>query len=269
MALGARGEASAIRLSVSQPHAKLAFLSSISYHLYIAVPNNGDAQKVEEYYPSDRLLDLRIGSITQVHSQDDVHHYSTVFVGVDYGRSILTRLPSKRYLPPREEYPDIFVKDRMLEMRAIHDGLVIAFETAVKEIYSGRLLISSFPEMIEARRLRAGARFPCAISCDIKVGPRQALGAITNISHGGCQIAVEKNTDYSFIDSAWKAGQAIQLEVFFPPADDSIWLEVVIKSRETQLDGTCKLGVAFVQTYDCVEMYLESLQLDSVAPFFR
>lgn len=224
---------------------------------------------MEEYYAPDRLLDLRIGSITQVHSQDDLHHYSTVFVGVDYGRSILTRLPSKRYLPPGDDYPYVFAKGRMLEMRAIHDGLIIAFETCAKEIYSNRLLISSFPEMIEARRLRAGARFPCAISCDIKVGNRQAYGAITNISHGGCQVVVEKSSDYSFIDNAFKAGQAIQLEVFFPPADDSTAIEVVIKSRETQLDGTCKLGAAFLQNYECVEMYLESLQLDSVAPFFR
>lgn len=224
---------------------------------------------MEEYYPSDRLLDLRIGSITQVHSQDDKHNYSTVFVGVDYGRSILTRLPSKRYLPPGDEYATMFTKDRVFEMRAIHDGLVIAFESAVREIYSGRLLISSFPEMIEARRLRAGARFPCAISCDIRVGDQQTYGAITNISHGGCQILVEKNTDCSFIDNAWKTGQTIQLEVFFPPADDSVLLEVVVKSRESPLGGECKLGVAFARIYEGVEMYLESLQLDSVAPFFQ
>ncbi len=222
----------------------------------------------EEYFSADKILELHIGSVVQVSREDDDLHFSVSLVGADYEKFIITSLPNRQNLPSGETYESIFKSGTMFEMKTIHDGRVVAFESSALGIYGDRLLLGSFPEMVETRRLRKDIRFPCALSVDIRSEDRVCYGVITNISNGGCQINVPKDTDYAFIEESINNKKRIDLEIFFPIADHPIIISAFVKSSVCQIDGACKVGLAFDGEYESVRRYLESLQLDSVAPFF-
>lgn len=224
---------------------------------------------MEEYFPADRLLELEIGSVVNIHSENQDLHFTVTLVGVDNGRFVVTTLPLKQNLSEGVVYESIFLEGNMFEMKTIHDGKVVAFESSVIGMYGNRLLISSFPEMIESRRLRRDTRFPCALSCDIRSGEHETYGVISNISHGGCQFNVEKNSDYVFVEESMVSGTPVELEIFFPTVENPVLLSAEVKSAVCQIDGACKVGLAFATEYEYVRKYLESLQLDSVAPFFN
>ncbi|MFL0809138.1 MAG: PilZ domain-containing protein [Agarilytica sp.] len=222
----------------------------------------------EEYFSADRLLELNIGSVVQAAREDNDQHYSVVLVGADYGKSVITTLPNAQHIADGETYDSIFAKGTVLEMKTIHEGRIVAYESQVLSLFDNRLLIGSFPEMIETRRLRRDIRFPCVLPVDIKQADGVAFGVITNISAGGCQINVPKNNEYDFIEKSLQDGKYIDLEVLFPVEEDTIVISAYVKSSVCQIDGACKVGLSFQGEYECVRRYLESLQLDSVAPFF-
>ncbi|HEY7773371.1 MAG TPA: PilZ domain-containing protein [Marinagarivorans sp.] len=224
---------------------------------------------MEQYYPPDRILELAIGSVVQVNSESGDFHFTVSLVGVDAPHSVITTLPLQQHLPEGFGYDALFSKDEVFEMRTIHEGHVVAFEAAFLDTYKDRLLMTSFPEMIETRLLRVETRFPCALSCDIRQGDQESYGVIANISHGGCQLAVNKDASYGFIERSVGQNHVVVLEVFFPMSEAPVALEVFVRSAVCQVDGACKVGIAFRHNYEPVRRYLESLQLDSVAPFFR
>lgn len=224
---------------------------------------------MEEYFPADRLLKFEMGSVVQINREDDESvHYSVALVGVDEKHSVITSLPAKQFLPKNATHESVFTTGSMLEMKTIYEGRVVAFESTVVDIYDERLLICSFPEMIEARRLRQDTRFPCALSCDVRLNSKEFYGVISDISNGGCLMTVPQDTDYSLIEEALKTQDTLQLEVFFPFADQSTIISGNVKSSTCLIDGDCKVGLSFTSNYEGVRRYLESLQLDSVAPFF-
>ncbi len=222
----------------------------------------------EEYFSADRILDLKIGSVVQLCQEDTQQKFSVSLVGADNEKSIITTLPPNSQLPADSSYDDIFSKGSMLELKTIYDGRVVAFESQVIATYDDRLLVGSFPEMIETRRLRKDIRFPCALSCDIRQDKSESYAVITDISHGGCLLSVPKNAEYTFIEESINNGTPLELEIFLPISDAPVVLFATVKSSVCQIDGACKVGFAFNEQYECIRRYLESLQLDSVAPFF-
>lgn len=228
-----------------------------------------DRCTVEEYYSPERLLELAIASVVHVNSDNGDFHFTVSLVGVDSPHSVITTLPLQQNLPEGFGYDALFAPGDVFEMRTIHEGYVVAFESPFKAIYEERLLITEFPEMVETRLLRSETRFPCALSCDIRLGPFESYGVISNISHGGCQLEVNRDASYSFIEDSIGQSTTVALEVFFPIMETPVIIEAFIRSAACQLDGACKVGIAFRQNYEVVRKYLESLQLDSVAPFFR
>ncbi len=224
---------------------------------------------MEEYFPADRLLELNIGAVVQVLVEHSDLHFSVRLVGVDSGNYVITSMPAEHSLPDAAKNKKLFDEHTVFEMKTIHDGYVVAFEVSPIVVYSKRLMICSFPEMVETRRLRRDTRFPCAMSCDIRYREKATFGVISNISSGGCQLNVQKNTDYSAIEDALTHQGDIELEVFFPLAESPSVILGKVKSAECQVDGSCKVGISFNYAYESVRLYLESLQLDSVSPFFN
>lgn len=224
---------------------------------------------MEKYLPPDRLLRLQPGSMVTMESEDDECHFKVYLVGIDNQHSIITTLPTPAALPANASYESIFHEGRIFELKTIHDGHVVAFETAPKGFFETRLFIGTFPEMIETRQLRRDTRFPCALSCDIRFANKLSYGAITNISNGGCQLTVKGDAESEFIADALTSKQPIDLEVFFPYAENAMVLSVDVKSAHREVDGDWKVGAEFTQAFESVRLYLESLQLDGIAPFFH
>ena len=211
---------------------------------------------MEEYFSSDRLVQLSIGSVINVIDEHGSHH-SVSLVGVGVGQCVITLLPTECTLTEGDE----------LEMQTIHDGHVIAFESSVHQIFENRLLICTFPEMIESRRLRQEVRFPCVLSCDIHYDGKETYGAVTNISTGGCQLNVSENAE--LFEIALIEGGTIDIDLILPYSEIPIELSGRVKSTAQKVDESYIIGISFDQHYDDIRHYLDSLHLDSITPFFK
>ena len=223
---------------------------------------------MEEYFSASRLLELDLGSVFQINEEGQELQYTVCLIGVDNAHSVIMSLPAKDCLPNNETYNSVFLNGAVFEMKTVYDGRIVAFESTIVGIYGNRMLIGSFPEMIETRKLRRDTRFPCALSCDIHLNQNETYGVISNISIGGCQLNVERNNEYAFISEAQDTQQAIELEIYFPFSEVPIVVEALVKSSACQIDGPCKIGLAFEFEYECIQKYLDSLQLYNVSPFF-
>ena len=223
---------------------------------------------LEEYFSADRLVKLSIGSVVQIISAENGLQFTASLVGIDCGHSVITTLPRPETKSDPESYAALFREGSMFEMQTIHDGRIVGFEVMVSAIYGSRLLICSFPEMIETRRLRSEIRFPCVLSCDIRYQEGETYGAITDISSGGCQISLQEEGNITLIEAAKAACQPLELEVFLPISETPSVIAGEIKSIVAQTDESYLVGIAFSGEHDCIYRYLESLHLDSVAPFF-
>jgi hypothetical protein len=226
---------------------------------------------MEEYFSADRLLQLKIGSVVHIDEESTNQSYTSTLVGVAANHCVILSLPCKSSLAEGTMPEGLFKENAQYEVKTVQSGRVIAFETTLKEVYDKRLLIGSFPEMIETRRLRQTIRFPCALSCDITIptlGDIELYGAITNISEGGCQLSIANDSDYSAIEAALEKKSVLDLKIFFPFYEESIKISANIRSALCESEGNCAVGVSFCRDYDCIRQYLESLQLDSVSPFF-
>ena len=209
---------------------------------------------VEEYFSADRLVQLSIGATISIINEEGVHH-NTKLIGIGVGECVIAHLPQTHDFIPNQE----------LEMQTIHEGHIIAFETKVHHIYEDRLLICTFPEMIESRRLRQEVRFPCVLSCDIHYDGKETYGAITNISTGGCQLNISDNPE--LFELALIEKGTIDIDLILPYSELPIGLSGVVRSTAQKADENHIIGIAFEEDYDEVKHYLNSLHLDSVTPF--
>ena len=221
----------------------------------------------EEYFPADRLLELGVGSNIQAILENTDIQYHTTFIGIDKGHSVITSLAAIQSASDSFCFENAFKQGSVFEMRAIHNGYIYAFETEYVGNWEGEMLITSYPEMVETRGLRAAKRYPCALSCDIFFEGREMYGAITNISHGGCQIKLKQDETAEVINAM--LNQRLTLDVYFSSMGKPVGYAVKVVSAYCEVDGVCKLGVSFDHDYDSIRRYLESLHLDSISPFFK
>ncbi|MFT7386801.1 MAG: hypothetical protein ACI8VC_000036 [Candidatus Endobugula sp.] len=154
------------------------------FGLYISNQSFTIMKIIEEYFSADRLLELPINSVINIIADSHGVQFTVGLIGVDNGKSAIISLPSIERASNPAAYAEVISVGAAFEMQGIHDGRVIAFESTITDIYNQRLLICTFPEMIETRRLRKEIRFPCALSCDISDQGDETYGAVTNISIG-------------------------------------------------------------------------------------
>lgn len=210
----------------------------------------------EEYFSADRLVQLSIGCVINI-IDDQGSQHSVSLVGIGINQCIITLLPKEHDFQQNSE----------LEMQTIHEGQIIAFESTVHQIYENRLLICTFPEMIESRRLRQEVRFPCVLSCDIHYDGKETYGAVTNISTGGCQLGISENPE--LFEIALVENGTIDIDVILPYSEIPIALSGKVKSTSQKVDDSHTIGISFDEQYDAIRHYLDSLHLDSITPFFK
>lgn len=226
---------------------------------------------MEEYFSADRLFEVDIGSVVQVSMAESHYNFIVRLVGLDQGKLIITTLPAEHTVPDGENYETIFQLGRCLEMKVVHEGKIIAFESLVTDLVfeHSQLLIGSFPEMVECRRIRTESRYPCTLSCDVRFGGHERTGVITDISRGGCHLVISAETDNRFIEQAKQKKQPIELEIYFPFAEDPVTLDTSVKSFNAATPKGTKIGLAFDYDYPFIQKYMDSLRLESISNFFN
>lgn len=227
-------------------------------------------QRMEEYFSADRLFEVNIGSVVQMNMADSNYHFIVRLVGLDLGKLIITTLPPEHTIPDGENYDTIFQLGKCLEMKIVHDGKIIAFESLVTDLVfeHSQLLIGSFPEMVECRRIRTESRYPCTLSCDVQYGLFERTGVITDISRGGCHLVLGFDHDNQFMEVAKDQKETVELEIYFPFADDPVTIETSVKSYTAVTPQGTKVGLAFDYDYPFIQKYMDSLRLESISNFF-
>ncbi len=225
----------------------------------------------------DPLSLLPIGSIVQVSSPDNKSlKFLTRLIGIDNNKTIITEMPTTRQLQrPGKIAEDLFYSDRTLVMRVLAEGVIYAFKSPIVHTYHGlsRLLVTAYPEQIQRRKLRKETRFPCTIPADLLWQGERYSGALSNISHSGCQLLLPDNpniqVNYKTLRDTGEAGEKqVKMEIQFPFTDKPNLLDVIVRSTSRQADGCIAMGTLFNGDTDAVKIFLEPLHLNSIESYF-
>ena len=217
------------------------------------------------------LLHLPIGALIQVSSDDNTLKYMTHLVGIDGEKTIISNIPSmKRINKEGAVFEDIFYQERPLIMRVLAGGLAYAFQTNIIGCHHGhsRLLLSTYPDVIQQRNLRKEARYPCTLPSDITLAEHTINGVVTNISLGGCLLCLLSDNDPGQLQKARDEETPIEMDIHFPHIEEPTRLTAKIRSIAVE-DDMCKLGLAFGEENVGVKTFMDSLHLDALDGFFH
>lgn len=222
--------------------------------------------------PRASLIRLPIGSVIQVSSDNNAQKYMTHLVGIDGEKTIISGLPSLKQINREGAvYEDVFFPSKKLIMRVVAGGVVYAFQTSITNIYhdgQSRLLLSSYPEVIQQRNLRNETRYPCTLPADLLFENFAFKSVINNISQGGCQLLVFPADSIKELLRAKADTEQVAIDIHFPLEDKPEKLKARIRSLEIE-EGLYKLGVAFEGEKESVKRFMDALHLESIEAFFN
>jgi len=197
--------------------------------------------------------------------------YRSKVVGYDSGL-LITALPAAAQLPESQTPFESFLgADTALVMRLIVDGNIYAFGSKVKVQYQEgcKLLLSSLPEKIQIRKLRAGVRYPCVLQAGFLLGETKYRGVLINISEGGCLLRMKLTSNVDGIKAIMENDKTSTLNVRFPfdSSDSSFHIKIKSLSQET---GHLLLGLSYAdseETAVVVKRYLDYMQLEQLSEY--
>lgn len=224
-----------------------------------------------ESAPRGSLARLPIGSVIQVTSDNNALKYMTHLVGIDGEKTIISSLPTLKQINREGSvFEDVFFPERHMVMRLVAGGVVYAFQTNIVNIYHGhsRLLLSTYPEIIQQRNLRNETRYPCTLPSDLLFEAFTYKSVINNISLGGCQLLVFPTDNIKELLRAKADTEQVAIDIRFPLEDKPEKLKARIRSLEIE-DGIYKLGVAFEGEKESVKRFMDALHLESIEAFFN
>ena len=220
----------------------------------------------------DELPFIEQGTVVQVNDAGGGMKYISRFVGID-GQVLITRLPPVTQLKQsgmgtdEMTYRDTFFSKRKMVMRMIARGQVIAFETEIVDVFlqGGKLLISSYPEHIQARSLRKEPRYPCAIPGTLTVGEAAMEGIMVNFSTGGGLYQLTADPDPEVIQKARDEDLDAVLSLQLPFDESPAEIQSKIRSLAS-VDR--QLGLSFSDGKESIQRYITALKLDSISDYF-
>jgi len=197
--------------------------------------------------------------------------YRSKVVGYDSGL-LITALPKAAQLPESATpFEQFLCADTALVMRLIVDGNIYAFSSKVKAIYqeSSKLLLSSLPEKIQIRKLRAGVRYPCVLQAGFLLGETKYRGVLINISEGGCLLRMKLTSNTEGIKAIMENDKTSSLNVRFPfdSSDSSFYIKIKSFSQEA---NHILLGLSYADSEEAggvIKKYLEYMQLEELSEY--
>lgn len=212
-------------------------------------------------------INFAIGTSIQVSADDNKFKYSTLLLGADPGKTLISRLPSTKQLPNENViYDNLFYPGRTLIFRLISDGVIYAFKTNVQACHHKpcQLLFTEYPREVQSRIIRKEFRYPSTLPCQLQEFGLEGL--VTNISGSGCQVTLAKSVDQEKIDALRQWQEDLTITIKFPFSDDEQPLQSAIKSFE-QREQQYKLGLSFSLPTNMAEQYVNALHLQEIAEF--
>ncbi len=220
----------------------------------------------------NKLPSIESGAVIQVSDSSGGLKYVSRFVGID-GAVVITRLPAVSQINPSAAnaedltFRDTFHKKRTLVMRLISKGQVYAFETEVIDLFlqGSKLLMSSYPKLVQSRMLRKEPRYPCTLPATLKIGELTTTGVLVNFSLGGGLFQLTEEVDATVLRQAKADDQALELQLQLPFDEQPEKLSGKLMSAPSP-EG--QVGVAFDSGTETIQRYITSLKLDTISGYF-
>jgi hypothetical protein len=211
---------------------------------------------------------FNIGEYVQVSSKIKNLRYMTHFVGADPVTALITMLPTAKQLNIEfPVYKDLFEAGDILIMRLVVAGIVYAFQTEVRGMFTQqtKLLITSIPAVMQKRGLRSQSRYPCTLRCRIHADGREWDALVTNISMGGMQLSLQDLAAQAIFKKMCGSEKHIEVEIVFPfneGNEEGGRLKAAIKSINFSAEGSLIAGCQFLNTNAPLKRFFELSQLD-------
>lgn len=212
------------------------------------------------------------GTVVQVNDAGGGIKYVSRFIGMD-SQVLITRLPPVSQLNKSGmgtedlTYRDTFYKKRKLVMRMITNGQIFAFETEVIDLMlqGSKLLITTYPKMVQSRLLRKEPRYPCTLPTTLNGGELALEGVLLNLSSSGGLLQLTGEPDCDPLQPLKAEQSEIDLQVQMPFDEQP----VEIKARLMSVSGSdFQVGLEFVDGTEIIQKYITTLKLDSISDFF-
>jgi len=81
-------------------------------------------------------------------------------------------------------------------------------------------------------------------------------------------LVLSAEFDNSFIEAAKVQKSPVELEIYFPFADDPVILQSSVRSYASTTPRGTTVGLSFEYDYPAIQQYMDSLRLESISNFF-
>lgn len=156
-------------------------------------------------------------------------------IGVSDGELLVVRVaPSEIFDDIRDNRPGVI-------MRFAAEGNVYGFKTSVLGVLDHpAVVLLQWPTQVESVKLRVHDRVPCFISSHVKVGGQTFEIVVTDLSPGGCRIAVGREDEHA------KAALTLEKElVVMLPTGSTGLQEITSRIKGLAKGESPKYGVMF------------------------
>lgn len=215
-----------------------------------------------------------IGSTVHVTSEPGEIKYRANLVGYSSG-VIITSLPTaKQMVKPEKDHEKLFPSGMLMILRLIVHGVIYAFKSQVHGVNLDycKILLSSLPEKIQIRHLRARVRYPCVLQAGLIIGETKYRGVLTNISEGGCQLRMKIHVNIDTLKAMKENNKITSMDIRFPFEDQDNTFKVKIKSIVDSSAGYVLLGLSYKEignVADIIKKYLEFMQLEELSEYLQ
>ena len=190
---------------------------------------------------------MDFNTILQIQIDGYPNRMKSFLVGREEGRYLILKIPSVIGNPE-----EIFVKDKELTVRYVHQGSVFGFRTPVMltVIDDFKVVFVKFPKIIEDYNLRTHKRFECSLPARLEVITRHQnrqlrfKGIIGDISKGGCKATISLQ-ELEWVKEPLKIQSVIEIYLALPGIEGELFLQGAVRSM-MQDDKGLALGVQFV-----------------------
>ncbi len=183
-------------------------------------------------------LSIALGDYLQIQFGRSEKRFNVKLVGMEPGSYLIGQLPSKM--------DDSISGGNQATVRYLssQSGTIYGFQSIIMGFIVNpiRILILSYPNVVEKHELRKHKRLNCFIAATAKIGDREYNGVITDLSLGGCRFILNMKAAESF--PKLKAEEKITLRSQIPIQPGVQTLGGIVRSRVEDVEKS-SLGIQF------------------------
>lgn len=201
-------------------------------------------------------INIEYGCPVLLEISEQTKKLTSKVVGVEHKDFIIIRTPAGLGNALGKMNPGkIFV------VKYVHKGIAYGFKTHVLTSITSpaNLLFVDYPKLVVEQGLRAENRYKCYLNCSVKTLNFKSLGAVVDISVGGCCFTVPAR-EPADAPHLMEVGSEIEIKLKKPDSKEVIQLVATI-GNIIENNDTTRVGVSFKEVSGKVKAELKQIML--------